>query len=531
MINYEQFNITDDHSTNIRKALEYCKEHKADGLIFNKGIYDLYDDFASEKFYTMSNHGFNNLKRIGFLLEGMENFTIDGGGSEFVAHNCLMTFVVEKCKNITLKNFSIYMEHTMLLFGKVTAVDETGFNVEVLNGQPYYIEGNVLRFNELGYDLKYSYHMARSKEGSHNFEPYSRCFFDKDLSFTDLGKDKFRVENSKAHFELNDYCIFAPLCRHTSDIYLKSSNDTLIENVTLHRSKTMGVIAEKCENITIDHLIVTPKEGEYFSLNQDATHFIHCKGLVEVKNSLFEEQLDDALNIHGIFTRIVKVEKNYIIVKYMHYGAKGLNIYDKGSRFQVLNPKTLIPYGKYTIKDVEVINIDYTKIYVEGGTEGIIEGDDIEDITWVCDLKFTNNIVRNNRARGILIAAGGNVFIDHNYFSTPGTAILFESDGQYWFESGGTNHVAIENNTFENCKLCNIGWGTAVIEVKPREEFDGEHYYHKYIQVTNNTFKSNNARLVLADNIEKFVFKDNIIEKQQYGIGKILNCGEVDTDF
>jgi hypothetical protein len=98
----------------------------------------------------------------------------------------------------------------------------------------------------------------------------------------------------------------------------------------------MGVLAQMSENITIDKMTVQAHEGEFFSLSTDATHFVNCRGLVKVTNSSFSNQLDDALNVHGIFTRITHAQDNYIIVKYMHKSAKGIGIYNEGDEIPQL---------------------------------------------------------------------------------------------------------------------------------------------------------------------------------------------------
>ena len=44
MINYSDWNLTDDHSYNVYCALEYCRKHNEDGIYFPKAHYDFYGD-------------------------------------------------------------------------------------------------------------------------------------------------------------------------------------------------------------------------------------------------------------------------------------------------------------------------------------------------------------------------------------------------------------------------------------------------------------------------------------------------------
>ena len=198
----------------------------------------------------------------------------------------------------------------------------------------------------------------------------------------------------------------------------------------------------------------------------------------------------------------------------------------------MLTQKTLAPRLTRRVVRAETVNMEYAKIYIEGGTDGIEVGDVIENLTKNCDLLFEGNNVRNNRARGMLIATKGKVIVKNNYFNTPGIAIFFESDAKYWFEAGSTKDVLITENTFDNCRFTKGNWGKNVIELKPREAFDGENYYHERIEISNNKFLNNGGSLLMADNVAEFIWKNNTVENQ--GEGKILsfaNCGRVDSDM
>ena len=146
----------------------------------------------------------------------------------------------------------------------------------------------------------------------------------------------------------------------------------------------------------------------------------------------------------------------------------------------------------------------------------------IEDFAWVCDLNFTNNCLLNNRARGMLIGTGGRVRIENNYFHTPGPAILFESSGDVWYESGGTNDVVIHKNLFYACNQTQA-WGQAAISTKPRKVFDGSNYFHKKIEISENLFKDNYGELIYADNVETLIFNNNTLHDHKKGVGRTVN--------
>lgn len=535
MIHYNPFNTTDNHSYNVYHAINYCRKHQEDCLVFDKGVYHFYADMASEEVLHVSNHDIYGIQRIAFLLKDMNQFTIDGGGSTFIFHDSMMPFAVLQSQNITLKNFSIDYDETMTLDVKVTDAEKDYFDFEAVNNDKYYIKGNMLYLcDTAGNDDIYHFMLIRSMENDKRFLPQSKDAFRKfnpDIWFEDLGNNKIRVHNPDFEVHPGMHLIIKSNLRFSCNIFVEGCKNIFVNNITMYKSYGMGLLAQKTENIFVDNMTVKASKDSLFSLNCDGTHFVHCKGVVKVTNSSFSEQQDDALNVHGIFTKIVDKTKEYIVVKYMHPSAKGINVYEKDSAIATLNPKTLIPNGIYIISDVEIINMNYTKIYVQGGTEEINIGDVVEDLTWSCDLIFENNHVFNNRARGMLIAAKGKVQIRDNYFNTPGVAILFESDGQYWFESGGTTDVCIENNTFDHCRY-SVGWGNHVIEVKPREEFHEGEYYHKKISITKNHFVNNDSCLLYADNIGHVIFKDNLLENQiSDSLVEFVNCGSIECDI
>ena len=95
-------------------------------------------------------------------------------------------------------------------------------------------------------------------------------------------------------------------------------------------------------------------------------------------------------------------------------------------------------------------------------------GDTVEELTMYPKIIFKNNEVRENRARGILLASKGDTLIEGNLFHTPGASILFESDGEYWYESGSVGEVIIKENIFDDCNFVNELWGPATISIKKR---------------------------------------------------------------
>ena len=90
----------------------------------------------------------------------------------------------------------------------------------------------------------------------------------------------------------------------------------------------------------------------------------------------------------------------------------------------------------------------------------------VENKSYVPDVLIEGCIFRNNRARGLLLTSAGKVVVRNNRFQTPGAAVLIEGDSNYWFESGATRNILIEENEFDNCAYVS-GWGMAPVQVSP----------------------------------------------------------------
>ena len=536
MVSYDRFRLTEDHAFNLISALRYCREHGEDCLVFERGTYDFYPTLAQEDTIHVSNHDINGLYRIAFLLKEMKHFTLDGGGSRFVFHGAILPFAVVRSEDITMKDLTVDFDEVFSLEVAVEEVAEDHLDLRVGGEERYAVDHGQLYVltgtEELIYP--YSHHFyVRGKDGLHTYLPIAEdvSTYGEEVRFEALGERRIRMFQTKAKVEVGtDAVLNFRSSRQSCNIAIIESRDVSVLGVTMHRGSGMGILAQKTENVTVDRMTVSAREGYLSAMGADATHFVHCKGLVKVTNCDFREQLDDALNIHGIYTKIIQKTEDFILVRYMHHQAQGINVYDKGDRFQTLHPNSLIPNGEYEITDVEVINQNVTRLSVKGGTEGITVGDLVEDLTWSCDLLFENNRVYDNRARGMLIAAKGKVLVRNNHFHSPGMAILFESDGKYWFESGGTRHVEILDNVFEDCKF-SVGWGRYVIQFKPREEREEGKFYHRYVRIANNRFVNNSAPLLYADNIADLVFENNAIEGQKTEeLVSFRNCGTVRSD-
>lgn len=107
-----------------------------------------------------------------------------------------------------------------------------------------------------------------------------------------------------------------------SRYFLSHNTRTTIKNVKVHYAQGMGVLAQLCDDITMDGFGVCLKgenDSRYFTTQADATHFSQCKGKITSVNGLYEGMMDDAINVHGTYLKVIQqIDTHTLKARYMH---------------------------------------------------------------------------------------------------------------------------------------------------------------------------------------------------------------------
>ena len=145
MVPFSHFYTAADTADDITRALLHCREAGEDTLVFEKGEYHLNAATAAEALLCISNHGDPGLKRIGFLLRDMENFTLDGGGSTFFFEDVIQPVALLNCRNVTLKNFSVICRRTKNTRAEIVRAGADWMELALVEDEPWYVsEGELL---------------------------------------------------------------------------------------------------------------------------------------------------------------------------------------------------------------------------------------------------------------------------------------------------------------------------------------------------------------------------------------------------
>lgn len=508
MNTFYRYRSQENDTWGVQEALQKCKEEHWKGIVFEKGEYHFYEEYGTEEYCCISNHGNAGNKRCAFPLKEFQDFTVDGGGSTFVFHGVMLPFLISGSENITLRNFTVIVTNVCYPQGEVLACGDGYFDLRIREKDKWDVRGgNFCAVDDRGIEhFAYNYNIFEkdSKKLVRGSGDYWPCFFSAQrLSDTDV-----RILHG-FNPPVGSILVFMACARVSAGIFLRNSRQITVSDVTLHSCFGMGIIAQLCDTVTLERIRVTPEADSWLSVNADATHFVNCTGAIRVQDCLFENQLDDALNIHGIYLKITDAGKGWATVRMVHPEQQGVQICFPGDRLAAMDAELLIPEGReVTVKKAELINNDYCRLYFEEDTEVPVNYL-FENLTRQAALYMSGCTVRSNRARGMLLATKGKTVIENNYFNSSGCAILFECDGSYWFESGSVQDVLIRNNTFDDCAYCI--WGNEAICVAPRRKEAEGKYYHGKIEISDNRFVTGGKNILYANNIRELIVQGNQI--------------------
>jgi hypothetical protein len=518
----------------VRAALEQIRQGNVEKLVFPPGRYDFWPDQAEEQYLFISNND-EGLKRIAFVLAGVKDLEIDGGGAMLVFHGRMMPFLIEHSQGVTLKNFSLDYRRPFQSEGKVLAITNSSVDLEFSEEFPYAIRNGVLVFTD-GQKSSGPQTTVKSGEVLYDygsllaFDPvkHETAFMAKDryglgsgVVAQPIGPRQVRVTLDKVSATAGDILVFSPKMREFPGVVISDSSGVHLSGVTIHHSGGMGIIAQRSADIFLKQVRVTPPPGgkRIVSTTADATHFVNCRGKIEMEDCVFEQQKDDATNVHGLYARIMRIlAPNRLEVRLIHPQQAGVDFVKPGTRLELTQGPSMQTLGYAKVKAVQRLNKESTIVETEQPLHADIKpGDCVADADAnTAEVLIKNCLLRGNRARGILLGSRGRMVIENNTFHIPGAAILFEGDARFWFEQSGVRDVVIRGNTFDNC---NYGvWGQACIDVKSgiADEFKKTTRYNRNITIENNLFRVfSPLPLLSVYSVDGLTFRNNRLERTQ----------------
>ena len=546
---------------------------KAVTILFAPGQYNFHPESAAHREYYISNHDQHKDRAVGIAIEGFTGLTLDGAGADFVFHGRMLPVSVVGTTKCILRNFSVDFATPHIAQAEVISNDaEQGITFRVA---PWVNA----RITENGAFEHYGEGWAHRPGWGIPFDPQTRRILYKT---GDIGTPVHQVTKvdertflapawKDSRLPVGTIVAMRSYERPSPGVFVSHATDTRFENVKIHYAEGMGLLAQMSENIALDGFCVCLRgddDPRYFTTQADATHFSGCKGKITSVNGLYEAMMDDAINVHGTYLKVMERIDDYTVKgRYMHGQAWGFDWGYVGDEVQFVRSNTMELVGgsaKPFVTSVAEISVldassgvqefrssgvptnaksqkqtaksrDEIAQGLHGGREFIIrfadalpaeisatEGYGIENLTWTPEVYFADNTIRNNRARGTLFSTPKRTVVEDNLFDhTSGTAILLCGDCNGWYETGACRDVLIRRNRFVNSLTCMFQFTNAVISIYPEiPNLNGQKaYFHggkkNAIRIVNNEFESFDHPLLYAKSIDGLLWKGNTISHNE----------------
>lgn len=511
-------------------------------LVFDAGEYDFYPHNANVREYYISNHDQDNPKLVAVVMEGLKNFVMqgcelpDGKVTEFLMNGRMLPVAMVDCENCKLSSIVIDTRVPQITQVEVIENDaDKGYiTYRLAPGTNYKIvDGRLVTYGS-----------------NWGFTPSAGIAFDGATGrlvyrTSDIGVGVYNVEEIEpgvirapwrdARLAPGTRIAMRSYYRPTPGIFLSKCKNSVLEHIKVHYAEGMGLLAQNSENVQLERFCVVPREGSgrYFTTQADATHFSGCKGLINSSKGVYSGMMDDAINVHGTYLRVVqRIADNIIVGRYMHPQAYGFYWGGEGDAVQFVRSSTMEVCEPNVIEKIE----PYDKDSVAGAKEfkitlrdnvvaDIACGDyGIENLEWTPRVKFLDNTIRNNRARGALFSTPEDVLVEGNFFDhTSGTAILLCGDCNGWFETGACRNVVIRRNRFVNALTNMFQFTDGIISIYPEIPNLGaqKKYFHggngTGVVIEDNVFETFDAPIVYAKSLDGLLFRGNkIIQNNDY---------------
>lgn len=488
--------------------------------------YHIYPEHCFKEFYYISNND-ASLKEIAIYLKGLNNVCVNGNNSKLVFHGRICPIILDGCENIKIENLKVDYADTFHLEIKITGVMRGVVEGEISKVNNYYIDNNgylVLtgdtwegRFDEQTYAIVEFFDEKEKKpaDGVNYHLVYlgkdkKKCTAEEFVLFESLGGRKVRLSGIKEeNCKVGQVMTINGEKRYASICYSVNCKNLSLKNVEIYYSTAMGIICQTCENVNLEGIkVLCTGEHGHITTNADATHFVACSGKVSLKECFFENMMDDACNVHGIFNNVIEVDGNKLVVSLEHYQQYGVNPYFKGDEVWFYKEKHLKKLCSAKVVSSRLLDEKRIELVVEGDVSSVSVGDQTENYSRYPELHIDSIVVRNNRPRSILVATNKRAVIENCYFSNSGNAVSVSADNYRWYESGGITDLTIQNNTIYRC--CYQGGGYNIMVCPEYIHGEEEVYYCKNIKIYNNKFFVDKTQMFLFIGTDTIETKGNV---------------------
>lgn len=458
------------------KAITYCREHKIKMLRIPKGCYY-----------------FKECKDAAFLsLHGMENFVLEGNGSELVFESLHSYLSIRDSRKILVENLTMdwnWEKAPLASVGVVNQVAEDGTYVECVFPE-YEDVSEDMRFSIVG-----PFDPARYTPGcvgGIEFRPYQNEHVFKsgdaesDSKMQELVRElsnifepkqektgkatlRFYTVNptfTRKHFKCGDCFRFRHYEYDILTVPIQDSTDVTLHDITIYSAPGSGFVGNgDIRGLRFTHCRVTVRPGSVrnISTTTDCFHVRNSQGSFIIEDCEFGYAGDDCINIHDNSSMGITVVDSHTLLA--ERVTRDAVLFETGYPVELRNPD-LSPTG-YCSKLTEVVYKPETRTCLLTFEDALPKQLSKDTVLWNKRFSSQNYIIRrcrftNNRARGILLQGSNGLVEDNVFENIQGAAIQIETGCESrWSEGHGVENLIIRGNIIRHCDL--NAWQMAVL--------------------------------------------------------------------
>lgn len=434
---------------------------------FAQGQFNLSDscqicagDLLPERFCHVSNND-HGLKRVLFDIDGKSDYELNGNGATLSFIGEILPIRIGRSRNIKIKNLTIdwvrpiFTQAVLLQTGNgwiEISADPVCYPLRADRGRLVAHDGGSWQTDFLWniLPLDPGSGMVKSKTENWHVSRWHRA--------NDLGGGRFRLEADFADIYETGLVQGATVVlmhgnRVAPGIWIEESDGVQIENVTIHHAPGMAVIAQLSGDVLLNGVRVIPSGGRLYSSWVDAFHFVDCTGSTVIRGCEARGQFDDAVNIHGSFSRVLsRIDGHCLRIQTVHPQRFGRNAATPGSGLAIYLRATMervlvTRVCKSSVLNQEVCEISLEDKVPEYPAETLI----VSRYNPQHTVRISGCSFGHNRGRGCLLNNEHRTIVEGCRFGVSGTAIECIPDANYWWEGPPVNDVTIRGNIFDNC--------------------------------------------------------------------------------
>ena len=497
--------FVDPLSPEARLVRDFATLRDREVICLTNGTYHITEAMAKRMWLAPSNNQTGE-KLVAFALGGKDHVMLDGGGSTFVIHGRVMPFVVTNCTKFTVRNLTITTAHPSCAGFTVESKDDKGFVIAFDAGMcPYRVEDRHLVFALDGHDVstrdgrlslhaldRMAIHYLMASDSPGDKSSFPSTFVS--AVPTDLGGGRVRFDYvADAHPK----CVRLPYAvgekavvnleekRYRDAFFFEDCTDVAVESVTISRFGGMGVVAQRCNGVKVDGLVVEPPEGERVTITADVMQFVNCCGEVKVEHCRSGFSLDDVINIHGNYLALEGVKGREIDLRTKHRSHEGFFPYRPGDALEFITAHTreVLALAKVVAVAADLSDRSRCRVTVDADLPTLPEGTLVENVTLNPDVTIRENDFHDHP--NLRLSGRGKLLVEKNRISRSVSALVVMDLADYWYESGRIAELTIRDNDFIDCNRLGgstflefgvSGWGENAPKIHDRVRLENNRF-------------------------------------------------------